>query len=99
MSKVKKFKVKEISGRFGEFIYLGANAENVDILLDNEDGTKQYVLESDGDVDLRKVVFTEFAKENITNYTNRRFENLRKMEQKTALRYRRNSIYRKNRKN
>ena len=35
MSKVKKFKVKEISGRFGEFIYLGANAENVDILLDN----------------------------------------------------------------
>ena len=40
MSKVKKFKVKEISGRFGEFIYLGANAENVDILLDNEDGTK-----------------------------------------------------------
>ena len=33
---------------------------------ENEDGTKQYVLESEKDVDLRKIVFNEFAKENIT---------------------------------
>ena len=32
----------------------------------NEDNTKQYMLESDKDVDLRKIVFQEFAKENIT---------------------------------
>ena len=42
--------------------------ENKDIKLikENEDGTKEYVLESDKDVDLRKIVFNEFAKENIT---------------------------------
>ena len=34
--------------------------------MENEDGTKQYALESDKDVDLRKIVFNEFAKENIT---------------------------------
>lgn len=36
------------------------------LLKENEDGTKQYALESDKDVDLRKIIFTEFAKENIT---------------------------------
>ena len=36
------------------------------LLKENEDGTKQYALESDKDIDLRKIIFTEFAKENIT---------------------------------
>lgn len=36
------------------------------LIKENEDGTKQYVLESEADVDLRKIIFTEFAKENIT---------------------------------
>ena len=40
--------------------------KKVELIKENEDGTKQYVLESDGDVDLRKIIFTEFAKENIT---------------------------------
>lgn len=40
--------------------------KEVKLIKQNEDGTKQYVLESDGDVDLRKIIFTEFAKENIT---------------------------------
>ena len=35
--------------------------------LEKEKGIKkEYVLESDKDVDLRKIVFNEFAKENIT---------------------------------
>ncbi len=40
--------------------------KEIKLVHENEDGTKQYVLESDSKVDLRKVIFTEFAKENIT---------------------------------
>ena len=36
------------------------------LVKENEDGTKQYVLEGEKDVDLRKIVFKEFAKANIT---------------------------------
>ena len=38
----------------------------IKLIKENEDCTKEYVLESDKDVDLRKIVFNEFAKENIT---------------------------------
>lgn len=40
--------------------------KEIKLIKENEDGTKQYVLESEKDVDLRKIVFNEFAKENIT---------------------------------
>ena len=40
--------------------------KDIKLIKENEDGTKQYVLESEKDVDLRKIVFNEFAKENIT---------------------------------
>ena len=40
--------------------------KEIKLIKGNEDGTKQYALESDKDVDLRKIVFNEFAKENIT---------------------------------
>ena len=43
-----------------------AEIKEIKLIKENEDGTKQYVLESDIDVDLRKIIFTEFAKENIT---------------------------------
>lgn len=43
-----------------------ADIKEIKLIKENEDGTKQYVLESDGDVDLRKIIFAEFAKENIT---------------------------------
>lgn len=36
------------------------------LIKENEDGTKQYTLKSEPNVDLRKTIFTEFAKENIT---------------------------------
>lgn len=40
--------------------------EKIELLSNNEDGTKQYMIESKENVDLRKVIFSEFAKENIT---------------------------------
>lgn len=40
--------------------------KDIKLIKENEDSTKEYVLESDKDVDLRKIVFNEFAKENIT---------------------------------
>ena len=76
MSKVKKFKVKEISGRFGEFIYLGANAENVDILLDNEDGTKflqdlqSYIVTLEDTLKNLKILTSELKEETTTFKSN-----------------------------
>ena len=40
--------------------------KDVKLVKENEDGTKQYVIEANGDTDLRKVIFSGFAKENIT---------------------------------
>lgn len=40
--------------------------KKVELITENEDGTKQYVIEAKGEVDLRKTIFAEFAKENIT---------------------------------
>lgn len=40
--------------------------EKINFVEKYEDGTKQYVIESKEGVDLRKVLFTELAKENIT---------------------------------
>ena len=38
----------------------------LELLENNEDGTKQYIVESEENIDLRKTLFTELAKENIT---------------------------------
>ena len=40
--------------------------KNIQLIKDNEDGTKQYSIEAKEDIDLRKSIFAEFAKENIT---------------------------------
>ena len=40
--------------------------KNIKLIKENEDGTKQYIIESEPDKDLRKIIFNEFAKENIT---------------------------------
>lgn len=40
--------------------------KEIKLIKENEDGTKQYILESESNIDIRKFVFTEFAKENIT---------------------------------
>lgn len=41
-------------------------AKDVKFVQENEDGTKQYLISGNGDIDLRKIVFETFAKENIT---------------------------------
>ena len=40
--------------------------KSIELVQENEDKTKQYLIEADKDVDLRKKIFSEFAKENIT---------------------------------
>ena len=40
--------------------------QKLELIKENEDGTKQYMIEAQGDIDLRKTIFSEFAKENIT---------------------------------
>ena len=43
-----------------------AGIKEIKLIKENEDGTKQYLLETENNVDLRKIIFAEFAKENIT---------------------------------
>ena len=40
--------------------------KNIELVQENEDKTKHYLIEADKDIDLRKKIFSEFAKENIT---------------------------------
>ena len=40
--------------------------QKLELIKENEDGTKQYMIEAQEDIDLRKTIFSEFAKENIT---------------------------------
>ena len=40
--------------------------KEIKLILENEDGTKQYLITGNGEEDLRKTVFSIFAKENIT---------------------------------
>ena len=48
----KKDKIKEI--------------KNIELIKENEDKTKEYSIEAEGKTDLRKILFSELAKENIT---------------------------------
>ena len=40
--------------------------KDIQLTQENEDGTKQYIIEAEAEIDLRKTIFNEFAKENIT---------------------------------
>ena len=40
--------------------------ETIELVSENDDGTKKYVISTPKDVDIRKVLFAEFAKSNIT---------------------------------
>ena len=42
--------------------------KNIKLINTNDDGTKHYAIEANTDKDIRKIIFTEFAKENITIY-------------------------------
>ena len=49
--------------------------KKVELVKKNDDGTKQYVLEADGNTDIRKIIFAEFAKENITIFELKKADN------------------------
>lgn len=40
--------------------------KKIELVEENKDGTKQYLIEAKKDIDIRKTIFSEFAKENIT---------------------------------
>lgn len=40
--------------------------KEIKLVKENEDGTKEYEIEANKDIDLRKIIFNEFARENIT---------------------------------
>ena len=52
-------KINEVSKNIKEI-------SKIELVKENEDKTKQYIIESNQDIDLRKILFQEFAKENIT---------------------------------
>lgn len=52
-------KMEEMKNKISEI-------KEIKLLQENEDKTKQYMVEGAGNVDLRKTLFTELAKENIT---------------------------------
>ena len=52
-------KMKEIQEKIKDI-------KKIELVEENEDCTKQYVIEANGETDLRKTIFAEFAKENIT---------------------------------
>ena len=55
----KENRVDEIKDKIEEI-------EKIELVEENEDGTKQYLIEAEKDKDIRKTIFAEFAKENIT---------------------------------
>ena len=52
-------KIKEVAKNIKEIT-------KIELIKENDDKTKQYLIESTKDTDLRKILFQEFAKENIT---------------------------------
>ena len=52
-------KVEKLKGKIKDI-------KDIKLIEKNDDGTKQYSIEANGDIDLRKTIFAEFAKENIT---------------------------------
>ncbi len=40
--------------------------KKIELVEENKDGTKQYLIEAEKHIDIRKTIFSEFAKENIT---------------------------------
>lgn len=49
--------------------------KQLELVAENEDGTKQYMIEVQGEVDLRKTIFSEFAKESITIFELKKADN------------------------
>lgn len=51
-----------------------SNIKQIKLIKENEDKTKQYMIEAKSNIDIRKTIFTEFAKENITIFEMKKIE-------------------------
>lgn len=58
--------VEDPENKIKETIEKISDIKKLELVEENEDGTKQYVIEANGEIDLRKTIFAELAKENIT---------------------------------
>ena len=58
--------VEDLENRIEEVAKNIKEISKIELVKEHEDKTKKYLIESEKDVDLRKIVFNEFAKENIT---------------------------------
>ena len=60
--------VEDLDNRIEEVAKDIKEITKIELVKENKDKTKQYLIESEKDVDLRKILFKELAKENITIY-------------------------------
>lgn len=58
--------VEDTENKINDVVKEIKEVKDIKLVKDNEDGTKQYIINSEGEVDLRKVIFEKFAKEGIT---------------------------------
>ncbi len=58
--------VEDLDNKMDEMQNKINGIKSIKLVKENEDGTKEYVIEAQGKIDLRKSIFSEFAKENIT---------------------------------
>lgn len=67
--------VEDLENKIEQVTSKMRDIRNLKLIEENEDGTKQYMIEANGDVDLRKTIFAEFAKENITIFEMKKADN------------------------
>ncbi|MBQ3414929.1 MAG: ABC transporter ATP-binding protein [Clostridia bacterium] len=58
--------VEDKENKILEIIKKIKEIEKIELVTENEDGTKKYIISTPKDIDIRKIIFTEFAKANIT---------------------------------
>ena len=67
--------VEDVENKIEETVKKIRDIKNIKLIEDKEDGTKQYIIEAEGKTDLRKTIFSEFAKENITIFEMKKADN------------------------
>ena len=58
--------VEDAENKINEMKEKIEDIQSIELVKENEDGTKQYLITGKSNTDLRKSIFAEFAKENIT---------------------------------
>lgn len=58
--------VEDTENKINDVVKEIKEVKDIKLVKDNQDGTKQYIIDSEGESDLRKIIFEKFAKEGIT---------------------------------